>query len=121
LYIKFRSYDGGVSDVFKIEGPTAAQPTTNEILPANSGVEQKEGYKFTRDLRQGMTGEDVKELQKFLNANGYFVGKTGPGSLGSETTKFGLLTKQALAKWQKDNKLPAFGFFGVLTREIVNN
>ncbi len=58
-------------------------------------------FVFERTLRSGMTGEDVKELQKFLNAHGYPVAAVGPGSLGNETTLFGPKTKAALIAFQK--------------------
>ncbi len=78
-------------------------------------------YLFKRDLKLGMTGTDVKELQKFLNNNGFIIDKTGAGSKGKETTRFGSLTQKALIKFQKDNKItPAVGYFGPVTRKVVN-
>jgi len=72
---------------------------------------------FTRDLKVGMTGHDVKDLQRFLNAHGFEVAKSGPGSLGKETTFFGAGTRIALAKFQTFKKIvPAAGFFGPTTR-----
>jgi peptidoglycan hydrolase-like protein with peptidoglycan-binding domain len=44
---------------------------------------------------------DVKELQIFLNNNGFTLDKNGSGSPGKETTIFGLKTKLALAKFQE--------------------
>jgi uncharacterized repeat protein (TIGR02543 family) len=70
-----------------------------------------------RDLESGMTGSDVLALQKLLNANGFPVAATGPGSSGSETSYFGSLTKAALAKYQEAHGIaPAAGYFGPLTR-----
>jgi len=78
-------------------------------------------YNFTRDLKIGMTGDDVQELQRYLNSNGYVLAKTGPGSVGQETKKFGRATREALVKFQKANKInPAAGYFGVLTRKAIN-
>jgi hypothetical protein len=78
-------------------------------------------YMFDRDLYLNMIGEDVKELQKFLNNHGFLVATEGPGSLGNETEKFGSLTKQALIKFQLANSIsPAIGYFGEITRGIVN-
>jgi peptidoglycan hydrolase-like protein with peptidoglycan-binding domain len=59
-------------------------------------------------------------LQVFLNARGYAISKTGPGSPGNETTYFGSLTRSALAKFQKANGIaPAVGFFGPITRAKI--
>ena len=38
-----------------------------------------------RILKQGMSGNDVKDLQIFLNQNGFVLSLSGPGSLGNET------------------------------------
>lgn len=71
----------------------------------------------TKNLEMGSVGEDVRLLQKYLNANGYAVAKTGPGSPGNETAKFGAATKAALIKYQAANKIaPAKGYFGPVTR-----
>jgi len=78
-------------------------------------------YNFNRDLKTGMTGDDVRELQRYLNNNGYVLAKTGPGSAGQETKKFGRATREALIKFQKANKInPAVGYFGTITRKAVN-
>jgi peptidoglycan hydrolase-like protein with peptidoglycan-binding domain len=72
---------------------------------------------FMRSLQLGMTGNDVKQLQIFLNSKGYTVSYTGPGSPGNETTTFGTKTKLALIKYQKANNItPAIGYFGQVTR-----
>jgi peptidoglycan hydrolase-like protein with peptidoglycan-binding domain len=68
---------------------------------------------FDRDLQMGVIGEDVKCLQKYLNANGFVITATGGGAPGKETGEFKLLTEAALVKWQQANKLsPASGYFG---------
>ena len=75
---------------------------------------------FARNLELGMTGADVKALQQWLNANGYRVASSGPGSPGNETSKFGGATKAALIKFQKANGItPAAGYFGPKTRAAV--
>lgn len=71
----------------------------------------------TRNLKLNMTGEDVKQLQKILNMNGFPVSISGVGSLGQETTKFGPLTKKALIKYQQAKGItPSVGYFGSKTR-----
>ena len=75
---------------------------------------------FTRDLYVGSVGPDVKALQQYLNAKGFLIAKSGPGSVGKETTRFGFGTRTALIKFQKANKiLPATGTFGPRTRGFV--
>jgi uncharacterized repeat protein (TIGR02543 family) len=76
----------------------------------------------TRDLKLNILGEDVKQLQKLLNANGYVVSPTGPGSIGQETEKFGPLTEKALIKYQKAKGItPAMGYFGPKTRGMMKS
>ncbi len=67
-----------------------------------------------------MTGEDVRALQQYLNANGFTITVSGAGSAGQETTYFGQGTKAALAKYQAANGIsPAAGYFGPLTRQKI--
>ena len=75
---------------------------------------------FTKNLKYQQTDEEVKLLQIYLNTHGFPVSLTGVGSLGHETNYFGQKTKQALIKFQKAHNLPATGFFGPLTRALVN-
>ncbi len=76
---------------------------------------------FIRDLYLGMSGEDVKELQQYLNNNGFPLAQIGVGSLGNETNYFGSLTQQALISFQRANNInPAVGYFGPITRGFVN-
>jgi len=81
---------------------------------------QKTTFIFSKNLKQGATGIDVKELQKYLNINGYTVAKFGPGSKGNETNNFGPATRAAVLKFQKANKLGADGIFGEKTRNFIN-
>ena len=93
------------------------KPTTT-IAPAKPKAVK---YSFQQNLFFGLARTEVKELQKFLNLQGYLVAKTGPGSIGRETAFFGQLTKAALAKFQKANNIqPATGFFGPITRKLIN-
>ena len=75
---------------------------------------------FSGDLTIGSTGEDVRQLQIFLNTNGYTIAETGTGSPGQESTYFGLLTQQALQRYQQAHGIfPANGVFDSVTRAHV--
>jgi len=84
---------------------------------------------FTRPLKQGDRGDDVKRLQQFLNAHGFSIATTGPGSPGNETNYFGLATKRAVVQFQtmyrSDILAPvglntATGYFGLSSIKKVN-
>lgn len=84
---------------------------------------------FVRDLQMTMTGDDVYELQVFLNENGFALTDEGPGSPGNETNYFGPLTHKAVLAYQnahKDRILEPFGlteptgYVGPLTRFYLN-
>ncbi len=84
-------------------------------------IVKPQGYIFTRDLEINMQGEDVRELQKYLNNNGFQLTDSSPGSPGNETDLFGSLTRSALIKFQQANNLyPAIGHFGSETRTKMN-
>ncbi len=84
---------------------------------------------FTRNLKKGDTGADVKALQEFLNAKGYTVAATGVGSKGMESTTYGPATAAAVSKFQEayasEILTPAglakgTGYFGTATRAKAN-
>jgi peptidoglycan hydrolase-like protein with peptidoglycan-binding domain len=75
---------------------------------------------FTRDLRVGSSGADVKKLQQVLNNSGYIISTTGVGSKGNEGTYFGAKTSAALLKFQQARGLPAVGWVGPKTRVFLN-
>jgi hypothetical protein len=81
---------------------------------------------ITKTLRVGSSGPEVLELQRILNKDKQTeVASFGPGSLGNETSFFGIATKQAVIKFQEKYKdevlIPAgllrgTGVVGALTR-----
>lgn len=133
VYIKFRSPDGGESEIYKIEPTLRKTDTTQEVLSEEVSViesKNQEGtpkinnnsFSFSRNLKLGMQGEDVRQLQKFLNDNGFTVSEQGFGSRGRETDYFGFLTKKALTNFQRKMKIePAMGYFGPVTRGMISS
>lgn len=103
----------------KVEKNDQATSTGNEYKTVATTTANP--YQFNRDLFLLSTGEDVKMLQKFLNSIGFLVSKQGPGSPNQETEMFGSKTKLALVNFQKTMKInPAYGYFGPITRTVVN-
>lgn len=88
-----------------------------------------EGGVFLRTLKMGMSGEDVRELQKFLNTDSETsVSLSGAGSLGNETNYFGTATHRALIAFQEKYRMDILsplgltqrtGVFGLKTRMFV--
>jgi hypothetical protein len=80
-------------------------PETGQVLGA-------EKFIFTLLLKMGSRGNEVIELQKFLNAAGY--------DCGIVDGIFGKLTKAAVIKFQLANGLVGDGIVGPLTRAVLN-
>jgi hypothetical protein len=89
-------------------------------------------YTFNQNLILGSSGEDVRQLQIFLNnySPETKIANIGVGSPGNETTYFGQLTKQALIKFQNLNANTVLvpvglsngtGYFGPSTRSFINS
>lgn len=77
--------------------------------------EDKEVELKVRQLRRGMTGGDVKSLQRLLFADGYSVGKSGDdGDFGNDTEK-------AVINYQKDHELDPDGIAGEKTLTALWN
>jgi len=71
------------------------------------------GYQLTRDLRKGMSGEDVAVVQRLLKDLGFF---TYPQITGY----FGSVTETAVKAFQRANGLTADGIIGPITRGVMN-
>ncbi|MDR3519696.1 MAG: fibronectin type III domain-containing protein [Candidatus Pacebacteria bacterium] len=86
-------------------------------LPCNSNTTTPTSttttsFQFTQLLKRGSSGNEVVELQTFLNNAGY--------SVGTADGKFGLKTQIALSKFQIANGLKGDGVAGAMTRAVLN-
>ncbi|MFH1180999.1 MAG: peptidoglycan-binding domain-containing protein [bacterium] len=72
---------------------------------------------FSQDLYFGLAdNSEVRCLQKFLLNQGPEIYPEG-----LITGNFGALTKAALIRFQKKNSIPGTGYFGPLTRQLLNS
>lgn len=77
-------------------------------------------YTFGSGLyKYGSSSVYVKEIQQFLNANGFTVSATGTGSAGFESNYFGTKTKAAVMAFQSAKALVADGYYGSLSRAAM--
>lgn len=81
--------DGGCGTLVLAE---PVQQVTQSTCPA---------YTFARTLRFGMSGEDVRALQKLMNCLGFKLAESGPGAPGEETNMFVGRTHGAVIKFQE--------------------
>ena len=77
-----------------VRTPAAAPVSAGSAPAASTGI-------FTRTLTLGSTGPDVKALQAFLNAHGFLVAASGPGSPGAETASYDAATAAAVSRFQE--------------------
>lgn len=104
--------------------PTSTQtitPTTKTTNISTSVTSEKvlgaESIKFTQKLKLGSSGNEVIELQKFLNA---VLGASGVNYNLKTDGKFGSKTEASVIKFQSANGLTADGVVGAMTRAILN-
>jgi hypothetical protein len=113
-----------VAEIQKIFGNLAQiqSTTTTPTTTSTPTTVTTQLQSFARNLQLNSRGEDVRNLQRFLNQNGFTVSTSGAGSSGNETTVFGPATRRALIRYQQANKItPAVGFFGPITRATVRS
>lgn len=85
---------------------TATNANLNgKVLGANK-------FQFTQKVTAGSVGNEVMELQKYLNAVGF--------DCGVADGKYGPKTKAGIIKFQLANKLTGDGVVGPMTRSVLN-
>lgn len=104
--------------------------TLISFAPNNVRANENTTEIFNRDLKIGMYGDDVLELQKILNrSKDTIISLSGPGSAGNETNYFGKLTESAVKRFQEKNYKEILapiglntgtGHVGKKTREFLN-
>lgn len=97
--------------------PTEEQPEeeNHDHDPEEEPTEEKEVILKVRQLRKGMSGGDVKTLQRLLFADGYSVGQCGDdGDFGNDTEK-------AVLRYQHDHALDQDGIAGEKTLTALWN
>lgn len=91
------------------------------VLEIGTAIDLPAPFIFTTDLSEGMTSNDVLQLQKRLNENAATqLATSGAGSPGQETTYYGPVTEAAVKKYQTLHNIPATGLCGPLTRAALN-
>lgn len=85
----------------------AAQTLTQAQIQTGGGASVS--LNLTRNLDLGMTGEDIRDLQKLLNSLGFIIAVAGPGSPGNETDYFGALTAAAIQQFQAAHNIVSAG------------
>ncbi len=94
---------------------TLSIATTLAFVPSLSSASER--CEFSKTLELGTTGEEIRCLQRYLNASGYTVADSGVGSVGNETSLYREKTKDAVRRWQIANGItPATGNFGPLSQ-----
>lgn len=100
-----------------IRTQTTDRASLDALTPAVDPTPSVQMLALSRDLSIGMTGEDVRSLQRFLNVHGFTLAPSGAGSPGNETAYFGPATRAAVARFQTAHAvMPSVGYVGPLTR-----
>jgi peptidoglycan hydrolase-like protein with peptidoglycan-binding domain len=96
---------------------TQATVSSDTSVSGNAGVSASMPSKhricaiLNRNLSRGTQGDDVRGLQEFLSAEGYFS--------ANATGYFGPVTASAVARWQASQGVSAVGAVGPISRERI--
>jgi hypothetical protein len=107
------SYQGNVNT--QEVGQNYLQGNSNFVQTINKNDLQTYcPYQFTKTLKQGDRGNDVKILQAILNSDARTIVTTqGPGSPNNETTLYGTATKDAVKRFQALFITPELGSYAI--------
>lgn len=112
---------GGGGAVSSVGGESSSISPETTAVSSSVSASASINPAFSGTLSPGSTGTGVKDLQIFLNSEGYTVAQTGPGSSGDETTYFGALTSGALRRFQSAHSLPSTGVLDATTEAVINS
>ena len=110
-------------------GPASTPPSSSGTPASTPSSVPISPYFFPRDLGLNDEGDDVKELQFYLNRLGFRLAEDGPGSPGNETERYGASTSEALTRFQEAYRSEILdplgladgtGYFGPRTRRKMN-
>jgi DNA-binding beta-propeller fold protein YncE len=95
--------DRSSQTTYNFYGSTVSTTSSGSSSSSSSsgGSSPTGGIWLTRDLYPGSQGADVRSLQEYLNARGFTLASSGPGSPGNETTYYGNLTAAAVRRFQE--------------------
>ena len=102
------------SKLYQVAGTSGVSDSEiTQLASSSSSSSSSSGKSSSSDgmLKMGDKSEDVRTLQQNLKLLGYYK--------GSITGSYGKLTKEAVAKFQRANKLTADGIAGTKTLEAV--
>jgi peptidoglycan hydrolase-like protein with peptidoglycan-binding domain len=110
-------------------GPITRDSVNKNTLPTTPKPTNTTKFIFNNNLKLNDVSEDVRQLQIYLNNNGFTVSETGTGSKGNESTFYGQKTVQAVKKLQEAHRSEILtpngfksgtGMFYEVTREWLN-
>jgi len=131
LGLDIYSVDGNIGYAKVLYDAQGTQPwvACTKVSPsvAEQVVSVSASNPLTMNLQIGAVNEQVRTLQKLLNASGFPLAANGPGSPGNETSIFGSVTRAAVQKFQCAQNIvclgsestTGYGRFGPKTRSAL--
>lgn len=111
-------------EIADLEREIAVLKAERQIAQAEKriiGVKKVKNDFTAADFGCGSCGSHVKELQTFLNSNGFSLATDGVGSKGLETEFFGPKTLTALKQFQLTYGIPVTGVVDAKTRYLIRS